>query len=225
VKYPATLIYNSYRPSVSVQRRAGLIAVACEVVPLANVFGPFPACEQQLIEGNVADQVERIEVLADFIRERVKQDAMFFKFFDDGLLPVSSQPSLRELVQCRKFLIDPAACVVFQRFRDEFACLGIKVLDTLGSDADFHVADVILLWFAAARWKVDVPARRFGVHNDRATRSIVPFFVGTGFRFIRRDGRIIRSRFVDADGRTVEVAIGEQFRRLLEVMMVKKNLP
>ena len=52
---------------------AGLRAVLGEDVALADVVGALAAGERRLVEGDVADEVEGVEVLADFLGERVER--------------------------------------------------------------------------------------------------------------------------------------------------------
>jgi hypothetical protein len=65
---------------------AGLVAVLGGYVALADVLDPLPAGEGRLVEGHVADQVERVEVLAGRVFERFEQDTSFEQLVDDGLL-------------------------------------------------------------------------------------------------------------------------------------------
>ena len=60
-----------------VEHRARLVAVLGEVVALADVVGALLARERRLVEGDVADQVERVEVAADASSQRLEQHAAF----------------------------------------------------------------------------------------------------------------------------------------------------
>ena len=55
---------------------AGLRAVLGEDVALADVLGALAAGERRPVEGDVADQVEGVEVLADFLGERIERQAL-----------------------------------------------------------------------------------------------------------------------------------------------------
>ena len=68
-------------------------AVLREHVALADVLGPLAAGERRLVEGDVADEVERIEVLAHFLGERIERQALGFQFLDDRLLALGSPSS------------------------------------------------------------------------------------------------------------------------------------
>ena len=56
----------------SFQDGAGLRAVLGEHVALFHVVGPVAPGERRLVEGDVADQVEGVEVFADFLQQRVE---------------------------------------------------------------------------------------------------------------------------------------------------------
>ena len=52
---------------------AGLRAVLGEDVALADVLRAFASGERRLVEGDVADEIEGVEVLADFVGQRFEQ--------------------------------------------------------------------------------------------------------------------------------------------------------
>ena len=72
---------------------AGLRAVLGEDVALADVLGALAAGERRLVEGDVADQVEGVEVLADLLGQRVEQQALVGQLLDDGLLALGGVPA------------------------------------------------------------------------------------------------------------------------------------
>ena len=72
---------------------AGLRAVFGEHVALAHVVGTLTAGERRLVEGDVADEVEGVEVLADFFQQRVEQQPFFGQFFDDGFFTLGGFPA------------------------------------------------------------------------------------------------------------------------------------
>ena len=82
--------YLSSRAS-STARACG--AVLGEHVALADVVGPLAAGERRLVEGDVADQVEGVEVLADFLGERFEQQPLARQFVDDRLLALGRRSS------------------------------------------------------------------------------------------------------------------------------------
>jgi len=57
-----------------------------EHVALPDVLGPLAAREGLCVEGNVADQVERIEVLAQLVGDGVEGQPFGLQLLDDGLL-------------------------------------------------------------------------------------------------------------------------------------------
>ena len=74
-------------------------AVLGEDIALADVVGALAAGERRLVEGDVADQVEGVEVLAHFLGQRVERQALGFQFLDDGLLALGAVPALEEVVE------------------------------------------------------------------------------------------------------------------------------
>ena len=57
-----------------------------EHVTLLDVLGPLAAREGLGVKGDVADQVERIEVLAKFVGDGVEGQPFGLQLLDDGLL-------------------------------------------------------------------------------------------------------------------------------------------
>ena len=83
---------------------AGLRAVLGEHVALADVLGPLAPGERRLVEGDMADEVEGVEVLADLLGQRIEQQALGGQFFDDGLLALGRVPALEEIVEAGEAL-------------------------------------------------------------------------------------------------------------------------
>ena len=71
-----------------IEHGAGLGAIFRENVALPDAFGAFPTGKRLSVERDMADQVERIQVLAQLFRDRVEGQALGFQFFDDGPLAV-----------------------------------------------------------------------------------------------------------------------------------------
>ena len=71
------------------EHRAGLRTVLRENIALADVICALAPRQRRLVEGDMADQVEGIEILADFLGQRIKGQAFVFELFDDGLLAFS----------------------------------------------------------------------------------------------------------------------------------------
>ena len=96
---------------------AGLRAVFGENIALADIFRALAARKRRLIESNVADEIEGIEVLADFFGERIKGKPFVFEFFDDGLLALGGLPPLEEIVEAGEALLEGLLGEVAQAFR------------------------------------------------------------------------------------------------------------
>ena len=96
---------------------AGLRAVFREDIALADVIRALAAGERRLVEGDMADKVEGIEVLADFLGQRVERQAFVFEFFDDGLLALGRFPALEEIVEAGEALLQRLLGEVPQAFR------------------------------------------------------------------------------------------------------------
>ena len=61
-----------------------LIAVFSEVVSLPDVLRSLTACQGRLVEGDMADQIERVEVFANLFSKFGEEDTVFFQFSNDG---------------------------------------------------------------------------------------------------------------------------------------------
>ena len=70
----------------SFKHGTGLRAVFGEDIALFDVVGAFAAGQRRLVEGNVANQVEGIEVFADLFQQRLQKQPFFRQFFNDGFL-------------------------------------------------------------------------------------------------------------------------------------------
>jgi hypothetical protein len=68
-------------------------------IALTNVIGAFPPGQRRLIERYMANQVERIQVLAQFIGQRVQRQPFGFQFVDNGLLAVGGLPPAKKAIQ------------------------------------------------------------------------------------------------------------------------------
>jgi hypothetical protein len=76
---------------------ASLLPVFCEKVPLADTGGALPARQRRPVESHVADQVERVEVLADFLGQRIEQQSFVRQLVNDGLFAAAAVPLFEEL--------------------------------------------------------------------------------------------------------------------------------
>ena len=93
--------------------------------------------------GDVADQVEGVEVLADLVAQGLEEHTLLLQLVDDGLLAVGLLPPLQEVVEGRELLLHACAGVVLERLGDELAVL-VVVLDPLGDHRERHAADDVL---------------------------------------------------------------------------------
>jgi hypothetical protein len=57
----------------SIKHGAGLWAIFCEYVALLDLLGPLTAGQRLFVEGDVTDEVKRVEVLADFVGDRIER--------------------------------------------------------------------------------------------------------------------------------------------------------
>jgi hypothetical protein len=126
-----------------VEHGAGLWPIFGEHVALLDVLGPFAARQRLLVEGYVADQIEGVEVLAEFVGDGVEREALNFQFFDDRLLALGRFPSLEEIVKAGEPFPQRGLGEVAQGFGDEFAIL-VEIFDSLGEDAGTDPVNVNL---------------------------------------------------------------------------------
>src|SRR5664280_97080 len=122
-----------------VEHSAGLIAVFREDIPLLDVAHAFLTSQWRLIECNVADQVERAQIITCTLGQRLEQYALLEQFVQDDLLAVGLVPLLEEVVEGGELALDSLAGVVLQRLGDELAVL-VVVLDSLSEDLEFGPA-------------------------------------------------------------------------------------
>ena len=117
-----------------IEHGAGLRPVFREHVALLDVLGPLAAGERLLVEGDVADEVEGIEVLAQFLGDGIERQALGLQFLDDRLLALRRLPALEEIVEAGEALLQRLLGEVAQGFGDQLAVL-VEILDALGDDA------------------------------------------------------------------------------------------
>ena len=122
---------------------AGLRAVFREDIALADVVCALAARERRLVECDMADEVEGIEVLADFLGERVEGQPFVFEFLDDGLLALGRFPALEEIIEAGEALLQRLLGEVPQGFGDELAVL-IEIFHALGDDGGPYPIDIDL---------------------------------------------------------------------------------
>ena len=59
--------------------------------------------ERWLIERDVADQIERVEVFADFFQQRVEYQTLLCQFLDDRFLTLGAFPAGEEFIEAGVF--------------------------------------------------------------------------------------------------------------------------
>src|SRR5664280_2529684 len=111
-----------------VEHSAGLIAVFREDIPLLDVAHAFLTSQWRLIECNVADQVERAQIITCTLGQRLEQYALLEQFVQDDLLAVGLVPLLEEVVEGGELALDSLAGVVLQRLGDELAVLVVVLV-------------------------------------------------------------------------------------------------
>ena len=196
---------------------AGGVAVLGVDVALLDVAGAFAAWDGRLIEGDVADEIEGVEILADLVLELVEQDALIEQFGDDGVFAVGGVPVLQEVVEGLVDGEDVFAADLFKGLGDEVA-VGVDVLDVLGEDVGGLAVDVE---FAALLV--------FLVVFDDADEGALPTAVGAaicagvgvcgryGWFGIGEIDFVVWSYFHDLDGFAVEGGITEEAGGVAEV--------
>jgi hypothetical protein len=107
----------------------------------------------------MADQVKGVQVLADFIGNRIENEAFRFKLLDDRLLALRTLPALEEIVEACKTLLERRLGEVAQRLGDQFAVL-VEVFDALGDDFRADAIDINLFLPFTAVGDGDVGRKR-----------------------------------------------------------------
>ena len=87
-----------------VENGASLVAVFREHVALLHIVGPLATSQWLGVEGDMADQVKGIEVLAQLFDDGVKWQPFGLQFVDDGLLTLGSIPAFQEVVEAGEAL-------------------------------------------------------------------------------------------------------------------------
>ena len=96
------------------EHSSGLGAIFGEHVPLAHIVRAITARQGWLIEGNMADQIERIEVFAHLLQQRLQQQAFFGQLVDDEALALLRSPAAQKLIETGLALADRLAAVIAQ---------------------------------------------------------------------------------------------------------------
>ena len=180
-----------------VEHGPGLLAVLREHVALAHVLGALAAGERRLVEGDVADQVEGVEVLADLLGQRVEDQALVLELVDDRLLALGAPSSASGSRRGWRTASSAPSGEVAQALGDELAVL-VEVLDPLGDDRGADAVDVDLAPPLAAGRDGDV--RRLAVDDRLVLRRLRRdrLLIVLGRRgVVRRRDRVVLARLVD----------------------------
>lgn len=92
-----------------VENSVGFVAVFGEDVTLLDSLGAFAAGERGLIEGDVADEIEGVEICADLGGELFEEDTLGGEFVDDGLFLGGVVPDAEEVIKGGEGLADGLA--------------------------------------------------------------------------------------------------------------------
>ena len=190
---------------------AGLAAVLGEDVMLLDRFGTLAPRQRFFVEGDVADQVERVEVFAQFLGDRVERQPFGFELFDDRLFARRPFPVLQEIVEAREAAFQRVFGVIAKALGDQLAMF-VEVFDPLGDDLNIDAIDIDLFDRAgraagiAGAEVIGAGEERFVGAGGRGERVVI--VVGRGDVVGGRD-RFAVGRFVDLDRIAVEVGVGE----------------
>ncbi len=143
IEYAFVGIFGQQR----VEHGAGLGAVLREHVTLFDVLGALAAGERLLVEGDMADEVEGIEVLAKFFGDRIERQALGLQFLDDRLLAFRRLPAFQEIIEAGEALLQRLLGEVAQDLGDELAVL-VEILHPLGDDGGADAIDINLFRLA-----------------------------------------------------------------------------
>src|SRR5690348_819102 len=195
------------------QHLPGCALIFGKVVALAHLVGALATRQRRLVEGDVADQVERIELLAEFllnlVGQRLPQHALPGQLLDDGLLLRSIAPASQERIQRGELQPDLVARVVAQGLGDELAVRAV-VLHALGDHRDGDVVDHV----ARARLAYASATRRLRLAPGWFTFAVT--FVRAG-RLLRWHRRLAGIGLIDLHRIAIEGRIGEQLGGFLEI--------
>ena len=194
------------------QDGAGWGAVLSEDVALADTVGALAAREGGLVEGDVADEVEGVEVATDFLGEGGQGQALGREFVEDGLFALGAAPVVEEIVEAEEVFAEMPFAEVAQAFGDE-AAVFVEVFDALGEDGDFDAIDVD---FAARAVRgVDGDVGRFADEDGFVVAGgggdvvVFAFAIGGARGVIGRGDGVAFVGRVDLFGRAIEFGVGE----------------
>ena len=150
----------------------------------------------------MADEVEGVEVLAQFSGDQIERQALGRQLLDDRLLALGGLPAPEEVVKAGEAFFQRSLGEVAQGLGDELAVL-VQILDPLGDDRCADAVHIDLAHAAALGRVVPdglIPARlrRCGVVVIARRRRIVG-----------RGHGVVLAGLVDLNRLAVEVRIGE----------------
>ena len=176
---------------------AGLVPVFVEHVALLDVGGALAPGQRPGVEGDVADEVEGVEVFVQFPGNHVEFQALRCQFLDDGLLPFGGLPAPEEVVQAGEAFLEGFLGEVTQGFGDELPVL-IHIGNPLGNDGGGHAIDIHLVPAAVGgRVREDIAG---GITSVRLRRRII---------LVRRREGVVLPRLINLNRLAVELRIGE----------------
>ena len=82
-----------------VKHGARPVTVLVEHVALLEVVGPFTPGQRFGVEGDMADEVERIEILVQLGAHQFKRQTHLVELVENGLLAFGRVPALQEVVE------------------------------------------------------------------------------------------------------------------------------
>ena len=197
-----------------VEHGAGLVSVLSEHVAFLDVRGALAAGQRLGVKGHLADEIEGVEILAEFLGDGIECQAFGRKFVNDGLFAFGGLPSLEKVIKAGEAFLQRLLGEVAQGLGDEFAVF-VKVLHTLGNDCRVDAVNVNLALDRGVRLE---PWGNFdnGFVVGRFWRER-GFAVLRARRVVGRSDGIACSRFVYLHRLAVEVRVGKMAGRAPEV--------
>jgi len=161
VEHALVLIFRQQR----IEHSAGLRSIFGEGVALSDIVGPLASCERRAVEGDVTDEIERVEVLAQLLGDGIKRQPSLASSSIIACFRSVPFQRLRKSSRLAKRRFSAALVKSRKDFGDQLTVL-VEIFDTL---RDNESADAIHIDFAPA-----LAARRYGdvrglaIDNDLA---------------------------------------------------------
>jgi hypothetical protein len=144
VQHPLIGIFGKQR----VQHDAGLRTVFREDVALFDILCALTPGQRLPVEGDVADEIEGIEVLAEFVGYHVERQTFGFQLVDDRLLALRQFPALEKIIEADEALFQRLLREIAQGFGDQPTSF-VEIFDTLGDNGGANAIDINLFLAAA----------------------------------------------------------------------------